>query len=462
MPTMAKVYWGLGLATATLVTAGLVGKSVVEQAKATADAYLFGYPLVLMDLTRRYHVQSSGVELNHLRHLRSFPDASFRSVVSPNADTLYSMAHLDLSSEPQVLSIPDMRGHYYMTPILDAWTNVFTSPGTRTTGEQPRDYLIVGPNWNGQTPGNLNVLRSPTNMAWMIGRIESRGPTDYSEINALQDRMTLQPLSTWQGNDVPKVAAAAVSNTPVKPRQAPDQQLATWTAESFFTTFCQLLGNNPARPDDTPALQKMREAGLLNADCRLQQSALQRLGSWMGFRKVVAALNDSEHLLDSLPTHNGWRIPYGIGEYASDYRRRAMVAKFGLGANTNEDAIYPTLRRDGAGQILSGAHRYVLHFDKQQLPPVKGFWSLTLYDQAQFFFANPLDRFAIGDRNALHYNPDGSLDLYIQAQAPTAKEQLTNWLPAPATNFNLMLRLYWPAQAVLDRSWLPPAIKRLD
>lgn len=461
MAVLRKFRWGAGLAAATLVAAGVTGTGVVEQAQATADAYLFGYPLALMDLTQRYQVEHMHTPMNQLTHRRIFPDATFQVVVSPNADTLYSQVNFDLSKEPQVLSIPDMRGHYFMTPILDAWTNVFTSPGTRTLGDGPHQFLIAGPNWQGEVPENLELLRSPTNLAWMIGRLKSSGPRDYLEINQLQDQFKLQSLSRWQGKTAPASTPTPLTGAPAVIRSAPDQQLAEWPAEAFFGAVCQLMRNNPPRKADEPVIEQMRQAGLLSADCSMEQSLLQRLGTWIGYRKAVAGLEDTDRLLAKLPTYNGWRISYGIGEYGHDYRKRALIAKIGLGANLNEDAIYPALHLDNEGNPLSGANRYVLHFSKQQLPPVKGFWSLTLYDQHQFFVANPLNRFAIGDRDALHFNADGSLDLYFQHQAPSSPEQLANWLPAPEGEFNLMLRLYWPTQAALDRTWLPPTIQRL-
>lgn len=461
MQRSTKLRWGLGLGAGVLVAGALAGKAVLDHAQATAQGYLFGYPLVLMEVTQRYMIEANNVPLNRMHHMRQFPDASFRSVVSPNADTLYSTASLDLSSEPVVMHIPDMQGRYYMMPIMDAWTNVYASPGSRTYPDGPRDYLIAGPGWKGEVPPGMALLQSPTNLAWMIGRITSSGPSDYAEVHAQQDGMSITPLSAWLGTSAPKQAAASWQ-PPAIDKRAPDQQLPKWSSTEFFTTVCNLMRANPPRSADAPALQQLRDAGLLTDTCTLDQSPLQQLGTWIGYRKVIAALNDTDNLIGKMPSYNGWRVPYDIGEYGTDYPRRAMVAKFGLGANLNEDAIYPSLRRDTEERPLSGEYRYVLHFDKAQLPAVKGFWSLTLYDQNQFFVANPINRFAIGDRDRLHYNADGSLDLYIQADAPTQPEQMANWLPAPKENFNIILRLYWPEQAILDKSWQPPAIKRLD
>lgn len=454
-----KTRWGLGLGAAALLAAGLATHAVLQQARETAQAYLFGYPLVIMELTKQHQKLLGTTAINGFRHSRRFPDASFNSVVSPNVDTLYSIVHFDLRREPVVMSIPATDGHYYMMPIMDAWTNVVTSPGTRTIGTEAKTFLVVGPTWQGEVPAGMELIRIPTQMAWMIGRIKSAGPKDYAEVHALQARFKLMPLSAWQGHPTAEAPAAMVELPPLDRSKGPDRQLAEWDRETFFRTFCQLLRDNPPRAEDAPMLARIRATGLLTDDCRPQQSALQRLGSAIGYRKVVALFEDSQQLLDKRTTFNGWRIGYELGEYGTRYQQRALVAKLGLGANSPEDAIYPNLHTDPQGRPLSGEHRYVLHFAKDQLPPAKAFWSLTLYNAAQFLSANPLNCYALGDRDDLHYNADGSLDLYIQQHQPTDAAQRSNWLPAPEGRFNLFLRLYWPEPAVLEQRWLPPAIQ---
>lgn len=460
MPVPTKLRWGLGLGAGILLAAGLAGKSVLDQARTTADAYLFGYPLVLMELTKQ-HQRTQGLNApNDFSHHLRFPDHTFNSVVAPNADTLYSSGRLDLRGGPVVLSIPQTGGHYYMMPMLDAWTNVFASPGTRTIGEGAKTYLIAGPGWSGQAPDGMELIQAPTQMAWIIARIKSSGAKDYAEVNALQRKFKLIPLSHWQGKPSQAAAIAMVELPPLDTQVAPDQQIAGWSAETFFSTLCRLLPDNPPRNEDAPMLERLESAGLLNSGCTLTQSPLQRLGRALGYRKVLATLQESDKLLAELPRFNGWRIAYSLGEYGTRYGLRALVAKIGLGANGPEDSLYPSLRQDSEGRPLTGEQRYVLHFAEEQLPPVKGFWSLTLYNQSMRFVDNPINRYAIGDRDDLHYNPDGSLDLYIQHPQPTQPQQRTNWLPAPQGPFNLMLRLYWPKPEVLNQSWLPPQIRR--
>lgn len=455
----SKLRWGLGLGAGLAIAAGLAGKSLYDQARATAEAYMFGYPLVIMELTKQHQLAVGTSKLNDLSHRTRFPDSKFNGVVSPNVDTLYSIGHLDLRAEPLVLSIPPTAGQYYMVPILDAWTNVVASPGTRTIGDVAKTYLIVGPTWKGSVPEGMELIRVPTQLGWIIGRFKSSGPKDYAQVNAVQSQVHLQTLSAWQGHPLPH-------ELPMLPLPhldtgvAPDQQLGHWSQDEFFSTLCHLLPDNPPREGDAGQLANLRDSGLLSDDCADHQSAWQRLGSSVGYKKVLAILADKKGLMDKLPKYSGWRIGYDLGEYAARYNQRAVVAKVGLGANEARDAIYPNTFEDSSGQRLNGEHRYVLHFAKAELPPVKAFWSLTLYDDRQLLSDNPLNRYALGDRDALHYNTDGSLDLYIQRDQPEKAEQRSNWLPAPQGEFSLFLRLYWPKAEVLDRQWLPPQVQR--
>ena len=458
MSRLSRRRWALALAS-TVALGGLAAYRVTEQARETAQAYLFAYPLVMMELTKQHQQLMGTTSINGFRHSRRFPDASFNSVVSPNVDTLYSIVHFDLRHEPVVMSIPDTTGHYYMMPIMDAWTNVVSSPGTRTIGSAAQDFLVAGPTWQGEVPADMQLIRIPTQLAWMIGRIKSRGPADYSEVHALQNRFRLMPLSAWQGRQSDTTPTRMAELPPLERGKGPDRQLSGWSREAFFTAFCTLLRDNPARAEDAPMLERIRAAGLLDDDCDLQQSPLQRLGSALGYRRVVALLEDRQSLMGKGKTYNGWRIGYELGEYGTRYQQRALVAKIGLGANEPDDAIYPNLHVDEHGQPLSGQHRYVLHFAADQLPPARAFWSLTLYDERQLLSANPINRYSLGDRDDLHYNADGSLDLYIQNQQPLEAERRRNWLPAPLGPFNLFLRLYWPRPEVLEKRWLPPMIK---
>ncbi|GMG93650.1 hypothetical protein Cmtc_48700 [Cupriavidus sp. TKC] len=424
----------------------------------SAEVFTYAYPLVLMDVTRE--VATAKVPVNTFGHKRAFPDAAFTDVVSPNADTLYSSAWLDLSKEPMVLSVPDTGGRYYLMPMLDAWTNVFASPGKRTTGTKRGVFAIVGPNWQGQLPKGVKEIKSPTDMAWLIGRIQTNGKQDYANVHRLQDQFRLVPLSAWRKGSrtaVQPVPRAAMIDTETPPAE----QVAAMDAQAFFTRLAALLPANPPAADDAAMVEKMQRMGIKAGQpfktTVLEPSTARAVQEGASAALTMIKANGRKSAAGNM----GWRVQRDIGVYGTDYGRRAVVAMFGLGANLPEDAIYPTARADAMGRPFDGGSRYVLHFDKSQLPPVKAFWSLTMYNDKQAFVSNSMQRYAIGSRDRLRYNRDGSLDIYIQYERPDERK-VSNWLPAPPDAFNLMLRAYWPDQVVLDGKWMPPAVQRVN
>lgn len=428
-----------------------------EMKRLAQDVYVYAYPLVLMDVSKQ--VMTAKQPINRFLHSRSFPDHTFTDVVSPNADTLYSTAWLDLSQEPIVLSVPPMGKRYYLMPMLDGWTNVFASPGTRTTGNGPGNFAIVGPKWNGTLPKGVKEIRSPTEMVWIIGRTQVNGKADFAAVAKLQDQYKLTPLSAWgKPGAVPATPLKIAVSADVK--RSPVEQVAAMDAQTFFSRFASLLPDNPTLPDDGVMIFKMRKLGIVAGKpfdmSKLDPAAAMGVGEGAkeALDGIVAAAKNGDE------TKSGWIEHLNLGNYRTNYPLRALTAWVGLGANLAEDAVYPMTRVDAAGQPLAGAKKYVLHFDKGQMPPVNAFWSLTMYNEKQFFVANPIGRYAIGDRDRLKFNQDGSLDLYIQNQRP-GKDRESNWLPAPKDDFNLIMRLYWPKKPVLDGTWQPPAVRRV-
>jgi len=419
------------------------------------EVYVYAYPLVLMDVSKQ--VLTARTPVNQFRHSPAFPDANFTGVVSPNADTLYSSAWLDLRKEPLILSVPDTKGRYYVMQMLDAWTDVFAAPGKRTTGTGSGNFAIVGPHWQGQLPAGVTEIKSPTSMVWLLGRTQTNGAADFPAVHAIQQQYKLTPLSIWNGATADAGAAASEAGSA---QTAPVAQVAAMDAATFFSRFAALLPDNPPAAEDAPMVEKLTRLGivpgkvfLLDKPDAASSRAIQG-GAKDGLASIVAVAKSTA------PGASGWTIHRDLGRYGTEYLKRAFVAWLGLGANLPEDAIYPTARVDAEGQPLSGANRYVLHFDKKELPPANAFWSLTLYNDRQFFVANPLNRYALGDRDRLRYNKDGSLDLHVQNTSP-GKDKEANWLPAPTDSFNLMLRIYWPKPKVLDGTWVPPQVKRV-
>ncbi len=384
--------------------------SVQEAYEIGLDAYLYLYPLVLMEITR---AQATNIEpgkpptrapMNTFGHLRVFPPASFKFVVRPNFDTLYSSAWLDLSKEPMIVSVPDTAGRYYLLPMLDMWTDVFAVVGKRTTGTQAGDYALVPPGWQRRLPDGVERIDAPTPMVWIIGRTQTNGAKDYPAVHAVQNGFHVRALSQWGGATRPPAPAfdPAIDMTTPPPRQ-----LAAMPAVRFFAVAMDLLRRQGPHPADQPILARMQRIGLnygaafdFNAAAPAIQGALER-----------AAADASKHMAERAPhigrQVNGWQISTDtIGVYGASYLKRAIVARTLLGANLPEDAVYPATSVDGDGQ-----------------PPVSAFWSITLYDGEGYPVANALDRFAIGDRDGLAANSDGSLDLVISAADPGGEKQ---------------------------------------
>ncbi len=435
---------------------------------AARAAYIYGYPLVLMDVTRAkftnvsHPTDSGSAPTNQFGNIKAFPDATFTDVVSPNADTLYSSAWLDLQKEPIVLSVPDTHGRYYLMPMLDGWTNVFASPGKRTTGTGKGDFAITGPHWTGTLPAHVKEIKSPTDMVWIIGRTQTNGKADFAAVNALQAQYKLTPLSAWgktyaPPKDVPTDPSVDMKTPPV-------ETVAAMDATTFFNRLAKLMKDSPPADADGPMVAKLASIGVILG----QPFDLNKSGS-----DVAKAISDGAddgkkrvielgHNPGNMKMANGWMIATGdMGSYGTSYDTRAGVAVVGLGANLLADATYPMARGDGDGQPLNGTNKYAVHFDKGQTPPANAFWSLTMYNAKQAFVANPINRYAIGDRDKLKFNQDGSLDIYLQHDSP-GKDKASNWLPADAGEFNVIMRIYWPKETVLNGTWTPPAIKKVE
>lgn len=414
-----------------------------------------------MEQTRQVstNVAAPGVTrapMGHLLSQRTYPDASFRDVTAPNADTLYTTAWMDLSKEPYVLHVPAMGERFYLMPVLDGWTGVIADPGTRTGAIAAQDYVITGPNWRGSLPAGLAEIKSPTNLVWLIGRIYSTGtPEDYEAVHSLQDQMSLQPLSAFGKTHTPPPGRVDPS---IDTKTATRDQVDRMDTATYFTTLARLMEENPPSPEDAPIVARMATIGIVPGQpfdpSRLDPAVRQALTRVprTGQQRIKAHANAGG------VQQNGWLVTFETGRYGTDYLQRAYIAAIGLGANLPEDAVYPTAMVDGRGQRLTGSRQYRIHFSKGQSPPVDGFWSITMYDSQMFFVKNPLNKYTVSPRDNLEYNPDGSLDIYVQHQSP-GKAHAANWLPAPQGDFVLTMRMYWPKPPVLDQTWKVPPIE---
>ncbi|MFS2197321.1 DUF1254 domain-containing protein [Pseudomonas sp. Pseusp3] len=438
-------------------------KITAEEAHAIGvDAYIYFYPLLSMDITRKQFTNiEPGKEfgkgpMNMFVSVPQYPPAEFKGVVRSNFDTLYSIAWLDLTNEPLVIAAPDTEGRFYLLPMLDMWTDVFASPGWRTTGTEAGQFLVTPPGWSGTVPAGMNHLPAPTPFVWVIGRTKTDGAADYAAVHKIQAGYTVTPLSRL-GKE-PEAVTVKIDPA-VDMKTPPKIQVDSMSAANYFTYAADLLKVNPPHSTDQPMLSQIKRLGI-EAGKPFDMDALDP--------QIQAALQtvpqDAQALMTwKVPTLarevNGWSMNTDtMGVYGNYYLKRAIVTQVGLGANLPEDAIYPLNIGDSNGKPLDGANKYVLHFNKGETPPVNAFWSITLYDPEGFQIANSLNRFAVSSWMPFKGNADGSLDLYFQNESP-GKDLEANWLPAPKGPFNLTMRLYGPKAEALNGKWNPPAVQ---
>jgi hypothetical protein len=452
----------------SFAAAGIADPAPITKEEAHAigvDAYLYFYSLITMDVTRKQLTNQEptpggiGGPMNRFANVGAFPTADMRVVVRPNFDTLYSSGWLDLTKEPMVVSVPDTGGRYFLLPMLDMWTDVFASPGWRTTGTGAGNFLVTPPGWSGTVPADFIRIDAPTPYVWIIGRTKTDGPADYDAVHKVQDGYKITPLSQWGKAPMPvevKIDPSVDMKTP------PKIQVDTMPADKYFAYAAELLKLQPPHITDQPIIARLKRIGFevgksFDVD-KLDPDVQEALAS---------APEDAQKLMAwKVPTlarvANGWSMNTDtMGVYGNYYLKRAIVTQLGLGANLPEDAIYPLNLADETGKPLDGANAYTIHFEKGATPPVNAFWSITLYDPKGFQVANPLNRFAVSSWMPLATNPDGSLDLYFQNESPgTGKE--ANWLPAPKGPFNLTMRLYAPKSEALTGKWNPPPVTKVQ
>jgi len=444
------------------------GKDSNPYDAVAVEAYLYLYPLVVMDYTRRQLTNvppgTPGIAapMNTFAASRGFPTPAMHSVPRPNFDTLYSPAWVDLAAGPVLLGTPDTNGRYFLASILDMWTDVFASLGTRTTGTRAGHFLLTPPGWAGPMPDGLPedavVLPAPTRYVWVIGRLQTHGEADFPAVYALQKWFTMTAFDA-AGAKLETAAFAADSGVGMK--SPPNLQVEALSAVEFFSTATELMKSQPPHLIDSPILERMRRLGLV---------AGQSFDPAAQSQEVIAALNAAPATAKELMT---WKFPHigeqvnqwsmnteCVGTYGTSYIKRAVIAKFGLGSNVPQDSIYPLAFNDAEGKPLDGNNNYVLHFDAANLPPVEAFWSLTLYDAEGFPEANVLNRYAVSSWMPLVYNANGSLDIYIQPESP-GKAKEPNWLPSQKAPFGLNMRLYAPLLDALAGKWQPPAVERV-
>jgi hypothetical protein len=427
------------------------------------DAYVYLYPLVLLDLTRRRMTNGDGVghaPVNTFAHVKGALPPDFRDVVRPSFDTLHSLAWLDLRREPVVVSLPDGGDRYYLLPVIDMWSDLVAVPGTRTGGNWPTDYAVVGPGWTGELPEQVKRIDVPTPYVWVVGRIWPGGAGDDGD--DFQAGLAITPLSRWRRRHLRLRLARRRPDDSVDLVTPPVEQVAAMPAEEFFCRGAELLRLHPPHVHDHAVLERSERIGLV-AGRPFDPASVPRAVAEV----LPAAAAHARFELDRRSCRlgrrrNGWQLCADtMGTWGTDYVKRAAVARDFLGAVMPEDVVQAAAFVDGAGLPLDGAHEYTLRFAPHEQPPVRAFWSLTAYDQRGYVVANAIDRYTRGSQDALERACDGPLELTIQ-HSPPSNGTATNWLPCPAGRFNLCLRLYRPEPEALDDTWIPPPLRRRE
>jgi hypothetical protein len=466
----------LGLLIGPLLSLGTQAQAAVTEQEAHAigvDAYVYLYPLVTMDITRKQLTNTDKGfgrgPMNVFHNVPAYPPASDKSVVRTNYDTLYSITYLDLLKEPVIVSVPDTGGRFYILPMLDMWTDVFASAGWRTTGTQATNFLMTQPGWRPdlrdrfidefKLPKNTQRIDAPTPYVWIIGRTKTDGPADYEAVRKIQAGFNVTPLSEW--GKTPKPVELKVDPS-VDMKAPPREQVDTMPVGRFFAYAAELMGQQPPHVTDQPILAQTKKLGIEPG----KPFDIVKVDPVIA-RALDTVPEDGQKLMDwKLPTIarvvNGWSMNTDtMGVYGNYYLKRAIVTRLGLGANLPEDAIYPLNLADETGKPLDGSNKYTIHFDKGSTPPVNAFWSITMYDPEGNAYPNNLERQAVSSWMPFVFNADGSLDLYFQNENP-GKNKEANWLPSPKGGFNLTMRLYSPKSEALTGRWIPPSITRIQ
>jgi hypothetical protein len=433
-------------------------------------AYIWGFPLVTME--RQFNFMTSPNvppgpgrgPANTISCARDLINASFTDVVTPNADTLYCQTQLDLKNEPVVLVVPPIPAdRYFSFQFLDAYTNDYAYIGTRTTGSTGGTYLIAGPDWNGQVPEGMTRIWTPTNLAWFINRILVKGPADIPNVHAIQDQISVKPLSEFQGNTTTPLSSTTTATTQTNASKqvpiGPQPKLIAPTGIKIYDEISTAMSGNPLNPPDPVLVTKLASIGI-GPDKTPSTEANDTIKT-----ALQTGITEGQKLIDAKVANagtnvNGWLVNAQLGVYGTDYLLRAATTQLGLGANIAQEALYPTTFTDIEGTPFNGTNNYLIHFDPGQTPPVDGFWSISMYNNKSLFVDNPINRYNIGQyTEGLKNNTDGSLDIYIQNANPGADKE-SNWLPAPEDGFNLVLRMYLPQPPVLNGTWQLPLVQR--
>ena len=453
------------LISASLVLSGYAGNVQVFAASADSeadenvwecleDAYVYAFPLVLMDATRIFATNTEKVitgkaPVNQLMHGAALADAQFRSVVTPNVDTIYSQVWYDLSEEPMVYELPKT-DRFCKVQVLDGWTN------TAAVLDKAGAYAITLSTWEGELPDGVTRIDVPTSMALSITRTVLSGEEDLPNVRAIQEKMKLMPLSNYISGDTyepPKGSYSEENN------YVPVDKVLSMDPVTFFNKANELMVKNSPAAADGEMLERIAAVNVgpgMEFDTSVLTGDVAENWKTMLTEIRPKLVKEGQKFSKKLGQWNYFGEP--IGDFHTEYAYRALVALAGLGANTVEVALYPKTEQDADGNALTGEKSYLLHFESCPQVLEGGFWSVTAYGDNDFLIDNPIDRYCINDRSGLKANDDGSIDVILSKDAP---EDTTNWLPTGDGGFHLYMRIYTPDMNTLE-TWTAPVITEID
>lgn len=432
--------------------------------QTVSDAYVYCLPLVLVNetmvaMTNTIDASSTRAPINQLIHAKGLATAASKDIVTPNVDTVYSQAFLDLSETAMVYVKPKTE-RFCSVEVMDAYTNAVSILGSGGDTQDQQTYLFTGPNYKGTVPDNMKQVSLPTNLAWLLIRVVCNGDADLNNVYAIQNQMQLIPLDNYLSGESynPPTGTYNSENDFV-----PISDVNAMTPQEFFDLANQLMVNNPPTAADAPLMKTLSSINV-GPGCTFDATVLGDNASdqWKNMVTNLTSVlaTDSAKFSVSLGSWSYFGEP--IAEFGTAYEFRALIAINGIAVNPATVAIYPKAYKDSNGETLNGNNAYTIHFDKEALPPTaeNGFWSITAYNSDNFLIDNELNRYCINDRSGFTLNEDGSLDILVQTNAPDPSQQ-SNWLPVSADDFHLYLRIYLPQESVLNGQWSAPVINKV-
>jgi hypothetical protein len=438
--------------------------SPAEARSIAKEAYIYGFPMVDgYRIQYAYFVDSNSPEFkapwNQIRNVPRVYTPNDKAVQTPNSDTPYSMAGMDLRAEPVVITVPVIdKNRYFSVQLVDLYTFNFDYIGSRTTGNDGGSFLIAGPTWKGAPPSGIKkMFRSETEFAFAIFRTQLFNPEDLDNVKKVQAGYNVQSLSQFLGKPAPPAAPKVDFIKPL----APDQQRSSLQFFNILNFVLQYCPTDPSEQDLMVRFAKLNIGAGRSFDADKLSPEMKKAvedgmsDAWNAFADFKKTQFETGQVTAG--------DAFGTREFLkNNYMYRMVAAVLGIYGNSKQEAIYPAYAVDANGQKLDGGNRYTLRFAAGQLPPAHAFWSLTMYEMpSSLLVANPLNRYLINSPMLpnLKRDADGGLTLYIQHDSP-GEDKVSNWLPAPSGPFVMFMRLYWPEEAALDGTWKQPPLQR--